>query len=110
MASGPPALPAETLSLGSCSRASLPETRYQQLARDHPRKSDGHRPADLDDLFRWQSEVVGQVRGVTLHKREQRLDPARQGLGVAARHDSLVPDIVGDIGQVDRAAAFMGLS
>jgi len=49
------------------------------------------------------------VGGIPLHCCEQRLQPPRQRLGILARGDRLMPDIVGDVCKVDRASQPMRL-
>ena len=64
--------------------------------------------ANFDHCVGGKLEIVGQVRGVALHKSEQRLKPAWLSLPVAPRDDGLMTHIIGDIIEVDIAAANVG--
>ena len=59
--------------------------------------------ADFDDRLNRQPEIIGQMGGIALHYREHCLHPPRQGSLVVSVHDSLVPDIVGDVREIDVA-------
>src|SRR5262249_10542533 len=64
-------------------------------------------PADLDDLFGWQSEIVGNVRSVAHHGREDALLPMWHRRPMAAVQNALMPDIIGDVVESDRAATLL---
>jgi hypothetical protein len=65
--------------------------------------------ADLHHRVRREPEVVGQVRRVALHKSEQGLEPAWLSLPVAPGDDGLMTHIVGDVIEIDVAAAYVSL-
>src|SRR5215472_7265691 len=65
---------------------------------------DGHLAADLHDLVGGQAEEVADMDGVALHDREYPLLPGRQAVAVVAMDHGFVPDIIGHVVDVDRAA------
>jgi Alternative oxidase len=65
--------------------------------------------ADLDHCVSGKLEVVGQARGVALHKGKQRLKPAWLSLPVAPRDDGLMAHIIGDVIEIDVTAANVSL-
>jgi len=58
--------------------------------------------------WRYTRKIVADMGGIALHRREQRLLPPRQPLVAIARDDSLVPDVIGHVRQVNATTASMG--
>src|ERR1700730_14564204 len=68
------------------------------------RTLDRNLPPDLNDLIVGQAEEVADMDGVALHDGEDPLLPGRQALTVVTGDHRLVTYIVGNVGNVDRAA------
>ena len=70
---------------------------------------DRNQTTDLDDLVTWQIEVIGHVGGVPFHYGEKLFLPAWQPPRVLATGHRLVPDEIGDVGEIDGTSAFLEL-
>src|SRR5271168_490817 len=57
--------------------------------------------ADLDDMVVRKVERVADAGRVAAHRVEQRGLPPRQTFAVLARYDRLMPDVIGDVVEVD---------
>ena len=72
-------------------------------------RSNRNQTTDLDDLVTWQIEVIGHVGGVPLHYGEKLFLPPWQPPPVLATGNRLVPDEIGDVGEIDGTSAFLEL-
>ena len=75
----------------------LPNRIYEYAPRSLKGNSNRNLAADLDHLLARQAEIVGDVRRISDHGREQRLLPVRQRRAVAAVQNVFVTDIVGHV-------------
>ena len=66
-----------------------------------PARSNRNQTTDLDDLVTWQIEIIGHVGGVPLHYGEKLFLPPWQPPPVLATGNRLVPDKIGDVGEID---------
>src|SRR5215468_5098671 len=81
------------------SQRSAPASRFMSTRLDRDL------PADLDHLLGRQPEVIGDVRGIALHRGKYHFLPTRKAFSVGARYHGLVPDIVGHVIEIDGTAA-----
>ena len=58
--------------------------------------------AELDNFVDGKPEEACDVDGVALHRGEQLFLPGWEALSVLAANDRFVPDVIGDIVEVDR--------